>query len=263
MRPIASPLCFLFWTTILFLYPLNLNSQDSHREIRNFTIIPNHLEIGSFFKGEKIFISANIPACEGVVIELEGRTKDLVLNKKGKRNFLWLNVAQITVKNAPSVYFLASSDKLENICSEDELEKELLGYISLKHQIKFESDAAITDREFDQFIKLKEHNGSYSIHNDVNFDPNSDGAQKVSTTLNIPSFIPAGDYEIFLYCFRNGTLFSQTSTNFLIKEVGLTAFIKTMAFGNPAVYGIFAIIIALAAGIIIGFIFSKRRGGGH
>ena len=43
----------------------------------------------------------------------------------------------------------------------------------------------------------------------------------------------------------------------------MTLFIKNLAFRNPALYGIFAIIIALTAGIIIGIIFNKRKSGGH
>ena len=49
----------------------------------------------------------------------------------------------------------------------------------------------------------------------------------------------------------------------MIEEIGVTLFIKKLAFGNPGLYGIFAIIIALAAGIVIGIIFSKRKSGGH
>ena len=264
MQLFAKSLFHFLWLGITLLNIHNLFSQENQAIIRNFDIVPNHIEIGSFFEGKQVSISADIPECDGVVIELEGKIKDLVLNKKGEKKFIWLNVAQITVKNAPSVYFLASSDKLENICAGEELEKELLGYSSLKHKIIFKSDSLSTgDMVFDEFIKLKEHNGSYNINNKINFDSKFKGRQKVSTILNIPPFIPAGNYEILLYCFRSGNLFKKTSANFLIKEVGLTAFIKNLAFGNPALYGIFAILIALAAGIIIGIIFNKRRSGGQ
>ena len=132
-----------------------------------------------------------------------------------------------------------------------------------ERKIVFESDKPLTGQEFDEFIKLKEHNGSYNINNIVNFDPNITGRQKVTANLDIPSFISAGNYEIFLYCFKNGNLIQKASSSFLIEEVGLTVLIKKLAFGKPAIYGIFAIIIALGAGFIIGITFSKRNRGGH
>jgi hypothetical protein len=68
---------------------------------------------------------------------------------------------------------------------------------------------------------------------------------------------------VFLYCFRNGSLIKKTSANFLIEEIGVTLFIKNLAFKSPALYGIFAIIIALTTGILIGIIFNKRKSIGH
>ena len=253
----------LFMIPLILLAYRELPALENSDDITVFNIDPVYIDIGAFFKGAKVEISAEIPECDGVVVELEGKTEDMVLNKKGKRAFLWLNVAQIIAKNAPSVYILASSDTLEKVCSEKELEKELLGYVSLRHKIVFESDVPLTGQEFDEFIKLKEHNGSYNINNIIHFDPNATGRQKVNTTLDIPSFISAGDYEVFLYCFKNGNLIKKASANFLIEESGLTLFIKNLAFKNPAMYGIFAIIIALSAGIIIGIIFNKRKSGGH
>ena len=253
----------LFMIPLILLAYRELPALENSEDITMFNINPVYIDIGAFFKGAKVEISAEIPACDGVVVELEGKTEDLVVNKKGKRAFLWLNVAQIIVKNAPSVYILASSDTLKKVCSEKELEKELLGYVSLKNKIIFDSDSPLTGQEFDEFIRLKEHNGSYNINNMIHFDPNIAGRQKIKTILDIPSFISAGDYEVFLYCFKNGNLFKKTSANFLIEEVGLTLFIKNLAFRNPALYGIFAIIIALTAGIIIGIIFNKRKSGGH
>jgi len=241
----------------------NLSAGKNADNITNFKIDPDHIEIGAFFDGVPLLVSAEIPQSDGVVIELEGKIQDVTLNKKGKRAFIWLNVAQIKVKNAPSLYILASSDQLDKICSQEELEDELLGYVAIRRKITFESDKPLTGIEFDEFIKLKEHNGSYNINGKVKVDRLPNDRQKVTATMHIPSFIPAGDYELFLYCFREGKLFKKASANVMIEEVGLTLLTKDLAFNEPAIYGISAIIIALSAGIMMGLIFSKRSGGAH
>jgi uncharacterized protein (TIGR02186 family) len=263
MITIHKSLFYLLMLGLFIFCHNDLQAWENPENITNFKVDPDYIDIGAFFDGAQIFVSAEISECDGVVIELEGKIQDIMLNKKGKKTFLWLNVAQITVKNAPSVYILASSDKFDKICSAEELEEELIGYGALKHKIIFQSDKPLTGLEFDEFIKLKEHSGSYNINGRVKITPFSDGRQKVTTTLNIPSFIPAGKYELFLYCFKNGNLISKASSDLLIEEVGLTLLTKNLAFGNPAIYGIAAIVIALAAGIVIGLLFSKKAGGRH
>ena len=255
-------ICLLMFSLVIF-YCHDLQAGENSENVKNFKINPDYIDIGAFFDGAQVTVSAEIPECDGVVIELEGKIQDIVLNKKGKKAFLWLNVAQMTVKNAPSVYIIDSSDKLNKICSVQELEKELIGYAALKHKITFQSDKSLTGSEFDEFIKLKEHNGSYNITSRAIISPFSGGRQKVESILTIPSFILAGEYELFLYCFKNGSLISKASSTFLIEEVGLTRLTKNLAFGNPVIYGISAIIIALAAGIIIGILFSKKAAGRH
>lgn len=253
----------LFIPVILLLLYFQGQAAEQPETITDITVQPDYIDIGAFFKGAKLAISAEVPKSDGVVIELEGKVQDLALNRKGRRAFLWLNVAQLMVKNAPSVYILAASDKLDKICSEQELEEELLGYVALRKKIVFESDQELTGQEFDEFIKMKEDNGSYKIDDGVKIDPVINNRQRVRAILDIPSFIPAGDYEIIIYCFRDGNLFTSASANFLIEEVGLTRLTKKLAFGSPAIYGVSAIIIALAAGIIMGLIFSKKSGGAH
>ena len=248
---------------LIIFFSNNIKVWADSENITNFKVAPDYIDINVFFKGAQVFVSAEIPECDGVIIELEGKIQDIKLNKKGKEAFLWLNVAQITVKYAPSVYIIAASDKLDVICSPEELEKELIGYGALKNKIIFRSDKPLTGHEFDEFIKLKEHSGSYNIDGRVKITPSTNNRRKVSTTLNIPSFIHAGNYELFLYCFKNGNLISKASSDFKIEEVGLTLLTKKLAFGNPAIYGISAIIIALAAGFIIGLIFSRKASVRH
>jgi len=41
------------------------------------------------------------------------------------------------------------------------------------------------------------------------------------------------------------------------------AFLTTMAFDHAAVYGIFAVLIAMLVGIVMGVVFHSRPGAGH
>lgn len=230
-----------------------------HNSINNIQVIPAHIKVGTFFNGTQIVVRADIPKCSGVVVKLVGKNEEIVLNKKGKKAFIWLNVAQVTVKDAPSIYILSCSDKLDEICSSEEQEKELLGYNSLKEKVIFESSNTLSGIEFNEFIKFKEHNGYYCINNNALINSASNQNQILKATLDIPSFISADEYSLEIYCFQNGKLIDKSAVNFSVEKVGLPLFITDLAIGSPAIYGMLAIMVALIAGGIIGLIFIKKR----
>jgi len=221
-------------------------------------IIPEHIEVGPFFNGTEVTVNANIPECAGVIVKLIGKDEEMVLNKKGKKTFIWLNVSQVTVKNAPSIYILTTTNNLADLCSDEVQEKELLGYNSLRGKINFESTLQLSGIEFDEFIKLKEDKGNYSITNNAVISSDSDGNQILKATLEIPSFISANMYSVVIYCFDEGKLIDKADINLSVEEVGLPLLITNLAKNSPAIYGILAIIIAMIAGSTIALIFTKK-----
>ncbi len=72
-------------------------------------VFPNDVEIGSFFKGEAITVKAEIPAGADAVLEVVGPNHDEKLVLKGRRGGLWMNVGDVEVQRAPSLYLAASS----------------------------------------------------------------------------------------------------------------------------------------------------------
>jgi uncharacterized protein (TIGR02186 family) len=228
-----------------------------------FSAFPNEIRIGTFYHGTGVRITAEVPACDGAVLKIEGPDEEMVLNKKGKVTAIWLNVAKVTVNKAPRVYILAASGKLEDFCSAQERKDLRLGLEALKQRIVFESDKPLSGWEFDEFIKLKEHAGTYSFDTPVELGPVKDDKQKLTADLPIPSAMPPGQYTIQLMCFRNGNLAESGEVQLLIEKSGLPLFLTTLGFDHAAVYGVLAIVVAMLAGIIMGIIFSSRSGRAH
>ena len=237
----------------------NIKAISGQNSINDLQVIPAHIEVGTFFNGKQIVVKAEIPDCSGVIVKLVGKDEDIVLNKKGKKAFIWLNVARVTVKYVPSIYILACSDNLSEICSIAEQEKELLGYNSLKGKVVFESDNQLSGTEFNELIKFKEHNGYYCINNNMSINIASDQKLILTAALDIPSFISEGTYSVVIYCFQDGNLLDKAAANLYVEKVGLPLFITNLSKNSPALYGILAIIVALIAGGIIGLIFIKKK----
>jgi uncharacterized protein (TIGR02186 family) len=253
---------YFFLCSFVFLNYDNYPSQPDG-VITNASVSPNNIEVNTFFDGTQIVVKAVIARCDNVIIKLEGIDEDMVLNRKAQKVIIWLNVAQVTVKNAPRIYILSCSDKLGNICSNNEQENELLGYNSLKKKIIFESTERLTGIEFEEFIKLKENSGSYKILNNIVMKKDQDGNNILDTTLDIPSTIPSGKYQVIIYSFKDRFLIDKSILDFSVKKVGLPNLITNLSKGSPAFYGILAILLAMSAGIVIGLIFTKKKSNAH
>jgi uncharacterized protein (TIGR02186 family) len=240
-------------------YNSDIHSLPKQDTITNPGVIPETIKVGPFFNGLKAIVTAELPKCSGVIVKFIGKDEEMILNEKGKKAFIWLNIGQVIVKNAPSIYILTSTDKLNEICSDADQKKELLGYNSLKERIVFESTLKMSENEFDEYIKLKEYKGCYNINHEAVIFSDSDGKQTLKATLEVPSFITPDEYNVVIYCFYEGNLVDKVVLNLSVEEVGIPLFIKNLAMNSPAIYGISSIIVAMIAGIIIGLIFTKKR----
>ena len=249
---------YIFVLTCIYC-SINIYSLPSENNITNARVLPQQVKVGPFFKGSQAIITAELPECSGVVVKLIGKHKEIVLNEKGKKAFIWLNIAQVTVRNAPSIYMLTSTDSLDKLCSAETQTKEMLGYNSLKDKIAFNSTLAMRGNEFEEFIKFKEHTGCYSTNTNAEIILNSDDTRTLKASIKIPSFISPEEYRIVLYCFYEGNLIDKAELNLSVEEVGLPLYIKNLATNSPAIYGLSSIIVAMIAGSIIGFVFTKKR----
>ncbi|MEJ2721274.1 MAG: TIGR02186 family protein [bacterium] len=224
------------------------------------TAVPDRIRIGTFYSGTGVRIDADVPDCDNVVMTLEGEDEVDELNRKGKVGIIWLNVARVTVRNAPSAYIIAASDRLAAVTSRDEREKLGLGFDALESRIEFDSNKPLTGKELEEFIKLKKHAGTYKEDIDVVMGPAKGGRRTASAALPIPADIPAGEYTVRSYCFIHQELIATASMTLPIEKVGLPNLASTLAYSHAAVYGILAIVIAMVVGISMGALFSMKSG---
>ena len=106
---------------------------------------PDVVEIGAFFNGQEVKISGKIPQGAQAVIEISGPATVEHLMRKGRRGGLWMNVGEMEVQGAPSLYLASSTSP--------PLLKEppagaVWGYPALKQQIKFAGEVEPEEREY-------------------------------------------------------------------------------------------------------------------
>jgi uncharacterized protein (TIGR02186 family) len=224
---------------------------------------PDHIDVGTFYDGATIHVSADLPACEDAVVVLEGTEEEFTLNRKGRVAGIWLNVTQVTVSNAPDVYVLAASDELDRICTPDEQRALGLGLGFLRDRINFACDRAHTGSEFDEFLQLKRDRGTYELDAPLSLTQEGPNRVKLSAMLSIAATVEPGSYDIRLYAFNDKRMISSGTTRLTIRHVGLADWLASLSRGHGAVYGSVAIIVAILVGIIMGIIFHLLPRPGH
>ncbi len=114
----------------------------------------------------------------------------------------------------------------------------------------------------DQFIVLKESEGLYgSFGHSASASPISDGRRAVRWGFRLPSRVSPGSYDVSLFTVRDGSDVVEKSTSHLqIVTGGLPALFSSLAYGEPLVYGVICVVIAILTGFLMGFLFKRKDG---
>jgi len=184
-------------------------------------ISPEKVEIHSFYHGESLTLSGVIPAgCEPILMVL-GERKEHALKRKGRVGPLWMNVGDLTVTDAPEMYYLlTSSENLEALAPADILAEHGIGYDALRQHITIEQGDSESDSMFGEFIKFKEKIGLYAISlGSVKLERDGESMMRFRATVSIPAQVPPGAYEAHVYCFAARQFTSNSSSGFRIRII--------------------------------------------
>lgn len=224
-------------------------------------VSPSQVDIGAFFRGQRVTVTAMIPQGAEAVLEVVGQAVDEHLMRKGRRGGLWLNVGEIDFHGAPSLYMVISTNpKLLEAAGA----AEPWGYPSLKTRVTLSGLVQDSQRDefFEQFLKLKESEGLYTIFPEaLKKSPAAGGLVPVQGEFRLPINVKPGSYEVCLSVIQEGRITGKEYGKIQVRMVGFPATIATLAYQHGAIYGILAVVIAVVTGFAIGFIF--KGGGGH
>jgi len=224
-------------------------------------VSPDTVQIGTFFDGETVKVTGQIPAGAQAVLEIVGTKADEHLMRKGRRGFLWMNVGGITVHDAPSLYMVMSTAKELLTAAPGEA---TWGYQSLEKRIRFSGSIENAERPMfmKQFLELKESDQVYaSFPGALKVQPAADKQSTVTGQFYVPTNTKPGTYQVILSQIADGKVVNATRTDLKVEMVGFPALLASLAYQHGATYGVIAVIIAIVVGFAMGFLF--KGGGGH
>lgn len=206
------------------------------------------IAITTAFTGTEVLLFGALedPGSE-VVVLVRGPAGEQVVRRKSRIGPIWLNTRELRFKGAPGYLALAASKPLQQLVPAAELGRYQLGVEHLA--LEPIGAAGVSEREIAEFraalARNKQRRGLWVPDlGKVAFL----GDRLFRTTLAFPANVPPGSYQVQVIEVRDGAVASAQSSALTISKVGLEADLYLLAREQPALYGLAAILIAVAAG---------------
>jgi len=221
-----------------------------------------------FYHGQSVRVSGAVPPGHELAIVISNDARDPIeLKIKGRIwGVLWANVGEMTLDSVPSLYLAATSTDLSKLGNAAVLDRLAVGYGALQSRSRV-SPAGAADEErrlFMEFIKLKEREKLYAIdEGGVRLQPDGAGGLRFSADFFFPPDVPPERFDVRLLIFAEGGGSLLDRADILVTQAGLAAWISSLAQERGLVYGLLSVMVALAAGLLTGFVFDLGSKGGH
>lgn len=229
------------------------------------------LEVTTGFTGHEIVVFGAVdnsqapPGASGyydAVIVLEGTPMPLVVRRKSDVAGVWINTSSVTFAAVPSFYAIASTRPLEEIASPEVLERHAIGFQHIKMTPSVSAKGTLDDLELTPFreavTRLKKREKLFVIkpRDGVTFV----GRSLFRATIPLPANVPVGPLVARTYLFRDGEVVSAQISRVSLHRAGLERLVHNFAFIYPATYGLAAVLLAIASGLLASAYFRRQPG---
>jgi uncharacterized protein (TIGR02186 family) len=260
MMRIYRHFLILFALTLGLLVPVGGGASASGRLVADLS--QKDFSITTSFHGADLLLFGAVDGRDGddLIVIITGPPTDIAHRRKDNRAGIWINVETNVWKQAPGFYHILATRPLDLVTTPAMLKTLAIGPENMGLEMVPENPAPDLSRpKPTQLIQALQANMA-----ELNLWP--EGTGDIELTQNalfrarvvLPANIVSGTYDIRIMHMRDGNAINQAKTNLFIKKGGLSADIYNLAHQHSALYGIFAIAFAVAAGWLAATAF--RRG---
>jgi uncharacterized protein (TIGR02186 family) len=203
--------------------------------------------------GEPVRLQGTAPAGCDVVVKLISQRRNVVCSRKGKVGPFWLAVGRVRFSNAPLMYKVNSSRRLEDVVDADEQVRYGLGRRGLKASIGI-PQGPDGDLYLEEFIRVQQGERLYDFEEGT-VERDGDGFH---TRFFWPPDASPGDYVVEAYAIRDGRVVGSARTVVDVRTVGIEAWVRDLARNHGLLYGMFSVALAAMTGLAASSIFRAR-----
>jgi len=220
------------------------------------------ISIQSNFTGIEILIYGSVDFSQtkapdqgvyDVIIVIRSPSQPLVARRKERAGPIWINSPGQVFPSVPGFYAALSTRPFRAITSDETLKELDIGLANL-HFGRHSQDDPDEETVRSAVIRLKEKQNLFQEHDDgVVFI----GRSLFRANVSLPVNVPIGRYTADVYLFRDGQLVSKNQSTLGVNKAGFEQMVYRLAFTHPFIYGLFAVLVAVLAGLA-GWAFFRR-----
>jgi len=215
------------------------------------------VQINTGFDGVNLLLFGTTNGTNNIIIVIKGPLETNIIRKKTRVASIWVNTEKVIIENVPTFYAIASTRPLNQITTQRILKKYGIGANNFLTNILKQANAKtmdISDEYKNALVRLKNKLGLY-IDNPIKIKLIEE--QLFRANIKFPANVGTGKYTAQIYYFKDGLLLDVINKPILVEKIGIGADVFRLAHSHSALYGIIAILIAVASGWIAAAIFRK------
>ena len=220
-----------------------------------FDIYENNIKIETNFIGKEVIIFGILNDDQETIMTIKGPEKNALIQKKERILGFWFNTKKITYNQIPSIFFIASSNEIEDILPTSTIIKEELSFDYLLEnktsQRNFISDISL-DTWKGNFVRIKKNKNLFKEYEIENIDN-----KLFQTRIFFPAKSIPGEYKVNVYQIKDNLIINNKEKVITLKKSGIGNQIYNFAHKNAAAYGLFAIIFAVLSGFLAATLFRR------
>ena len=220
-----------------------------------FDISENNIKIETNFIGKEVIIFGILNDDQETIMTIKGPEKNALIQKKERILGFWFNTKKITYNQIPSIFFIASSNEIEDILPTSTIIKEELSFDYLLEnktsQRNFISDISL-DTWKSNFVRIKKNKNLFKEYEIENIDN-----KLFQTRIFFPAKSIPGEYKVNVYQIKDNLIINNKEKIITLKKSGIGNQIYNFAHKNAAAYGLFAIIFAVLSGFLAATLFRR------
>lgn len=215
------------------------------------------IAITTAFAGTDVVLFGTSDGTSDIAVTVVGPRQNQIVRRKSRVAGIWINRDQLTFERVPAYYAVATTRPLDAIARANVLARLELGIDHLNLTAVDAAGLEISEVTAfrDALIRRKQKQRLYSAEpGRVTFV----GENLFRTTLHFPANVPPGIYQVQVFEVHKGFATGAQRSSLVIGKIGIEADVFDFAQQRAPLYGLMAIVIAVASGWLAGVVF--RRG---
>ena len=239
---------------IVFISIIFIFSSAEAEEVY-FDLSEDNIEIKTDFEGKEIIIFGLLQNGHETLLIIKGPPTKMKIQKKERYFGIWINNKQIIYSKIPTLFFLSSSSKVDDILPKsiqinDDLNfDKILNNKTFDQNFIFENDQSIWN---ENFVRIKKRQLFYK-----EFEMKTFKNKLFQTSVFFPPNTIPGIYTVDIYYIKNNTIMNKDQKKIIVKKTGIGSDIYDFARNNAATYGVFVIIFSILCGLIAATLFRR------